>query len=204
MEVTLKKKRAGNEQCLCFEKGIGRGDKKRSNLSPLSRCSARTQSHFAGLVAIGCHITQIVAFETMREIPRMRYPSTFTCVYPKCVSSKTGTLRLFLGRVTKKKGMKLGSPLIKALIGLILEGGGCGSRAVMVSDNVRNVMSSSPVPLKNRRVGEQCTLHLSRAQTSSLWGGVVVRRGGSQLRWRAHHLTMAQNDKVNRQKPSCS
>ncbi|GFT26605.1 hypothetical protein TNCV_3604261 [Trichonephila clavipes] len=29
------------------------------------------------------------------------------------------------------------------------------------------VMSSSPVPLKTRRVGQRCTLNLSRAQTSS-------------------------------------
>ncbi|GFX01635.1 integrase catalytic domain-containing protein [Trichonephila clavipes] len=39
------------------------------------------------------------------------------------------------------------------------------------------VMSSSPVPLKTRRVGQRCTLNLSRAQTSSRWCGVVVRRG---------------------------
>ncbi|GFT30425.1 uncharacterized protein TNCV_2377161 [Trichonephila clavipes] len=39
--------------------------------------------------------------------------------------------------------------------------------------------SSSPVPLKTRRVGERCTLNLSRAQTSSRWCGVVVRRGGA-------------------------
>ncbi|GFX40998.1 hypothetical protein TNCV_2216961 [Trichonephila clavipes] len=31
------------------------------------------------------------------------------------------------------------------------------------------VMSSSPVPLKTRRVGQRCTLNLSRAQTSSRW-----------------------------------
>ncbi|GFX53636.1 uncharacterized protein TNCV_1185641 [Trichonephila clavipes] len=37
--------------------------------------------------------------------------------------------------------------------------------------------SSSPVPLKTRRVGQRCTLNLSRAQTSSHWCGVVVRRG---------------------------
>ncbi|GFV61665.1 uncharacterized protein TNCV_188231 [Trichonephila clavipes] len=39
------------------------------------------------------------------------------------------------------------------------------------------VTSSSPVPLKTRRVGQRCTLNLSRAETSSLWCGVVVRRG---------------------------
>ncbi|GFU84408.1 uncharacterized protein TNCV_4680261 [Trichonephila clavipes] len=39
------------------------------------------------------------------------------------------------------------------------------------------VTSSSPVPLKTRRVGQRCTLNLSRAETSSHWCGVVVRRG---------------------------
>ncbi|GFW57713.1 uncharacterized protein TNCV_2926321 [Trichonephila clavipes] len=41
------------------------------------------------------------------------------------------------------------------------------------------VTSSSPVPLKTRRVGKRCTLNLSRAETSSRWCGVVVRRGGA-------------------------
>ncbi|GFW72045.1 uncharacterized protein TNCV_4789331 [Trichonephila clavipes] len=31
------------------------------------------------------------------------------------------------------------------------------------------VTGSSPVPLKTRRVGQRCTLHLSRAETSSRW-----------------------------------
>ncbi|GFY11585.1 hypothetical protein TNCV_4230541 [Trichonephila clavipes] len=31
--------------------------------------------------------------------------------------------------------------------------------------------SSSPVPLKTRRVGQRCTLNLSRAETSSRWCG---------------------------------
>ncbi|GFS97654.1 uncharacterized protein TNCV_2558341 [Trichonephila clavipes] len=43
----------------------------------------------------------------------------------------------------------------------------------------RFVTSSSPVPLKTRRVGQRCTLNLSRAETSSRWCGVVVRRGGA-------------------------
>ncbi|GFU31269.1 uncharacterized protein TNCV_8451 [Trichonephila clavipes] len=41
------------------------------------------------------------------------------------------------------------------------------------------VTGSSPVPLKIRRVGQRCTLNLSRAETSSRWCGVVVRRGGA-------------------------
>ncbi|GFT92147.1 uncharacterized protein TNCV_1972921 [Trichonephila clavipes] len=51
----------------------------------------------------------------------------------------------------------------------------CGSPVVKVSDHGKHVMSSSPVPLKTRRVGEQCTFNLLRAQTFSV--GVVVRRG---------------------------
>ncbi|GFX36526.1 uncharacterized protein TNCV_2031071 [Trichonephila clavipes] len=66
------------------------------------------------------------------------------------------------------------------------------------------VTSSSPVPLKTRRVGQRCTLNLSRAETSSRWCGVVVRRGWCQLRCRPRHLTMVQNYVVRRQKPSCS
>ncbi|GFX37822.1 uncharacterized protein TNCV_3116701 [Trichonephila clavipes] len=50
----------------------------------------------------------------------------------------------------------------------------------------------------------QCTLNLSRAETSSRWCGVVVRRGRCQLRCRPRHLTMVQNYVVRRQKPSCS
>ncbi|GFS89746.1 WW domain-containing protein [Trichonephila clavipes] len=44
------------------------------------------------------------------------------------------------------------------------------------------VTGSSPVPLKTRRVEQRCTLNLSRAESSSRWCGVVVRRGGCQLR----------------------
>ncbi|GFX20772.1 uncharacterized protein TNCV_78291 [Trichonephila clavipes] len=39
------------------------------------------------------------------------------------------------------------------------------------------VTSSSPVPLKTRRAGQRCTLNLSRAETSTRWCGVAVRRG---------------------------
>ncbi|GFW60115.1 uncharacterized protein TNCV_1389281 [Trichonephila clavipes] len=39
------------------------------------------------------------------------------------------------------------------------------------------VTSSSPVPLKTRSVGQRWTLNLSRAETSSCWCGVGVRRG---------------------------
>ncbi|GFX13059.1 uncharacterized protein TNCV_2357151 [Trichonephila clavipes] len=42
------------------------------------------------------------------------------------------------------------------------------------------VMSSSPVPLKTYRVGQRCTLNLSKAETSSRWCGVIARRGGAR------------------------
>ncbi|GFV85076.1 hypothetical protein TNCV_3320141 [Trichonephila clavipes] len=56
---------------------------------------------------------------------------------------------------------------------------GYGSLEVQVSDGGWLVTSSSLVPRKTRRVGERCTLNLSRAQTSSRWCGVVFRRGGA-------------------------
>ncbi|GFX33842.1 hypothetical protein TNCV_3962511 [Trichonephila clavipes] len=48
---------------------------------------------------------------------------------------------------------------------------GCGSPVVKTSDNGRHAMSSSPVPLKTRRVGQRCMLNLSRADKSSRWRG---------------------------------
>ncbi|GFY05907.1 hypothetical protein TNCV_4405721 [Trichonephila clavipes] len=56
---------------------------------------------------------------------------------------------------------------------------GYGGPVVKVSDHGRHVRSSSPVPLKTRRVGQRSTLNLSRAETSSRWCGVEVRRGGA-------------------------
>ncbi|GFX22772.1 uncharacterized protein TNCV_4839091 [Trichonephila clavipes] len=53
--------------------------------------------------------------------------------------------------------------------------------------------SSSPVLLKTRRVGQRCTLNLKRAETSSRWCDVIVRREKCQLRCHPRHLTMAQN-----------
>ncbi|GFU63999.1 hypothetical protein TNCV_245771 [Trichonephila clavipes] len=64
------------------------------------------------------------------------------------------------------------SPYLKASLG-------CGSPVVKALDLGRHVMSSSPVPLKTYRVGERCTLNLSRDETSSHWCGVVVRRRGA-------------------------
>ncbi|GFV73236.1 uncharacterized protein TNCV_4197211 [Trichonephila clavipes] len=54
------------------------------------------------------------------------------------------------------------------------------------------VTSSSPVPPKTRRVGQRCALNLSRAEMSSRWCGVVVKRSGCQLRRRPRHFTMVQ------------
>ncbi|GFY23241.1 uncharacterized protein TNCV_3764791 [Trichonephila clavipes] len=66
----------------------------------------------------------------------------------------------------------------------------------------KSVTSSSPVKLKTRRIGERCTLNLSRAQTFSCWSGVVVKR--CQLKYRPRHLTMVQNYEVRLQQPSSS
>ncbi|GFV51507.1 uncharacterized protein TNCV_2908101 [Trichonephila clavipes] len=63
---------------------------------------------------------------------------------------------------------------------LLTSSWGRDSLVVKVSDHDWNVMSSSPVPLKTRRVGKGCELNLSGAQTSSRWCGVVVRRGGAR------------------------
>ncbi|GFY21501.1 uncharacterized protein TNCV_1166491 [Trichonephila clavipes] len=79
-----------------------------------------------------------------------------------------------------------------------------GRGSVVVKVRGRHVTTSNPVPLKTRRVGERCTLNLSRAQTSTRWCGVIVRRGACQLRCRPRYLTMVQNDEVHRQKPLCS
>ncbi|GFX72753.1 hypothetical protein TNCV_4063481 [Trichonephila clavipes] len=46
---------------------------------------------------------------------------------------------------------------------------------------------------------ERCTLNLSRAQMSSCWSGVVVKRG--QLKYRPRHLTMVQNYEVVSKSP---
>ncbi|GFU83249.1 uncharacterized protein TNCV_3738601 [Trichonephila clavipes] len=56
---------------------------------------------------------------------------------------------------------------------------GRGSLVVKVSDRGWHVTNSSPLPLKTRRVGARCTLNLLRAQASSRWCGVIVRRGGA-------------------------
>ncbi|GFX58209.1 hypothetical protein TNCV_4049671 [Trichonephila clavipes] len=66
----------------------------------------------------------------------------------------------------------------------------------------KGVTSLSTVPLKTRRVREIWTLNLSKAQTTSCWSGVVVKR--EQLRYRPRHLIMVQNYEVRLQKHWCS
>ncbi|GFX52545.1 hypothetical protein TNCV_4325611 [Trichonephila clavipes] len=46
---------------------------------------------------------------------------------------------------------------------------GPGSLVVKVTDSWPPCHDSSLVPMKTRRVGERCTVNLSRAQTSSRW-----------------------------------
>ncbi|GFT14604.1 hypothetical protein TNCV_632181 [Trichonephila clavipes] len=77
---------------------------------------------------------------------------------------------------------------------------GHGSLVVKISDRGWRVMSSSRVPLKTHRAGKQCTLNLSRAQMSSPWCCVVVRRGGLTAQGRPCHLIMVQNCEVRRSK----
>ncbi|GFU86451.1 uncharacterized protein TNCV_1418031 [Trichonephila clavipes] len=52
-----------------------------------------------------------------------------------------------------------------------------GCLVVKVSDRGWLAVSSSPESPKTRRVGQRCTLNLSRAETSSHWCDVVVRKG---------------------------
>ncbi|GFU66474.1 uncharacterized protein TNCV_3807171 [Trichonephila clavipes] len=58
---------------------------------------------------------------------------------------------------------------------LVFADQGCGIPLVKVLDHGRHVMSSSPVPLKIHRVGQRCTLNLSRAETPPV--GVVWQLG---------------------------
>ncbi|GFW80904.1 hypothetical protein TNCV_3779841 [Trichonephila clavipes] len=53
-------------------------------------------------------------------------------------------------------------------------------------------MSSSPVPLKTRRVGQRCMLNLSRAETSSRWCGVIL------LELLETNLVILNHDQVTR------
>ncbi|GFU80621.1 hypothetical protein TNCV_534951 [Trichonephila clavipes] len=59
---------------------------------------------------------------------------------------------------------------------LVYDINGRSSPVVKVWDRGWLVTSLSPLPLKTRRVGQRCTLNLSRAQTSSHWCGSQERR----------------------------
>ncbi|GFV13953.1 hypothetical protein TNCV_524301 [Trichonephila clavipes] len=74
---------------------------------------------------------------------------------------------------------------------------------VKVTDSWLVCHEFEPNTVEDPRVGERCTLNLSRAQKRPPVD-VVVRKGGCQLRCRSRHLTMFQNDEVRCQKPSCS
>ncbi|GFT10410.1 hypothetical protein TNCV_3190911 [Trichonephila clavipes] len=56
-----------------------------------------------------------------------------------------------------------------------------GSRVDKVSDRGWPCHEFEPSITKDRRVGEGCTLNLSRAQTSCRWRCVAVRRGRSDV-----------------------
>ncbi|GFS48051.1 hypothetical protein TNCV_3599781 [Trichonephila clavipes] len=60
-------------------------------------------------------------------------------------------------------------------------------------------MSSSPLPLKTHCVGQRCMLNLSRAETSSRWCGVIVRRGGTSSG--VVHVSDPHQPQVRRQVP---
>ncbi|GFX18102.1 hypothetical protein TNCV_1577811 [Trichonephila clavipes] len=70
----------------------------------------------------------------------------------------------------------------------------CGSPVVKQSDHGRHVMSSSPVSLNTLHVGQRRTFNMSRAETSSRWCGVVVRRGGGANSGVLLVTTMVQNN----------
>ncbi|GFX77964.1 uncharacterized protein TNCV_909811 [Trichonephila clavipes] len=62
------------------------------------------------------------------------------------------------------------------------------------------VTGSNPVPLKTRRVGQRCTLNLSRAETSSRWCGVVVSSEGVPAQVSSTSLDHGSKLRVRRQK----
>ncbi|GFY05580.1 hypothetical protein TNCV_4402471 [Trichonephila clavipes] len=70
---------------------------------------------------------------------------------------------------------------------------GQGSLVVKVSDRGWHVTSSSPVVIKARHVGERSTSSLSRAQRSSRWCSMVVRREECQFSCHPRHLTMVKS-----------
>ncbi|GFY30220.1 hypothetical protein TNCV_3091271 [Trichonephila clavipes] len=101
-----------------------------------------------------------------REVREFRLgPRSMTVVQNQSVTNNSCFL------IVKDSYTRTNFPLEKA--------SGRSSLVVKVSHHGWLVTSSSPVPLKNRRVGERCTLNLSRTQMSSRWCAVVVRKGGT-------------------------
>ncbi|GFT56477.1 uncharacterized protein TNCV_2334381 [Trichonephila clavipes] len=97
-----------------------------------------------------------------------RKSSTCYLLITKGVTSSS-PVPLKTRRFRRRKEEESGASLIKKT--------GFGRPVVKVLDHGWHVMSSSLVPLKTRHVGERCTVNMSRAQISSYWCGVVVRRG---------------------------
>ncbi|GFV29234.1 uncharacterized protein TNCV_4602661 [Trichonephila clavipes] len=91
------------------------------------------------------------------------------------------TIKLIVGPIPRRLPSFAKSPTGHDLFGVYLHWLDVAAVAEWYSYRIVAclVTSSSPVPLKTRRVGQQCTLNLSRAETSSRWCGVVVRRGGA-------------------------
>ncbi|GFX85687.1 DUF5641 domain-containing protein [Trichonephila clavipes] len=54
-----------------------------------------------------------------------------------------------------------------------------GKDGIVQEEPTPSIADRHPVPINTRRVGQRCTLNLSRAETSSRWCGVVVRKGGA-------------------------
>ncbi|GFW43598.1 uncharacterized protein TNCV_4769501 [Trichonephila clavipes] len=130
----------------------------------------------------------------------LRTPSKRGPMHVKSVEAQTSS-RLCDGKV-RRRSVVVCSAFVPNATCLALSGDH-DNLVVKVSDHGWLITSSSPVPLKTRRIGERCMLNLSRAETSSRWCGVVARRG-CRLRCHPRHLAMVQNDEVRRQMPSCS
>ncbi|GFT79922.1 hypothetical protein TNCV_4598241 [Trichonephila clavipes] len=79
---------------------------------------------------------------------------------------------------------------------------GCGSRVVLVSDRGLPCHKFEPSTTKDPSCRERCMLNLSRAQTSSRWCGVVVRKsGGSSEGLLATDLVILNHGQLTRTTP---
>ncbi|GFX01620.1 uncharacterized protein TNCV_3971201 [Trichonephila clavipes] len=128
-------------------------------------CSTRFKS---GEERWSIHSSDIKTFHYLLNISSVVWP----CLVILVTVAEQWSLLTGIG-LFSPAGQYIGHPLE------LFSYGGHRYPVVKVSDHGRYVISSSPVPLKTRRVGVRCTLNLSRAQTFSRWCGVVVRRGGA-------------------------